>query len=57
MTVPMVIGLKVELVVDGDTIGLNEFVAKILGGTLVGAVTSLHGIPKNWTKIEVKLTR
>lgn len=42
-----------KLVVDGKEIPLNEFVSKMLGGTVVGAVTSLRGIKDNWEKIEV----
>jgi len=49
--------LKVRLFVDGEEIDLSEFVVKILSGVLVGAVTSLRGIKKNWKKIEVKVTR
>ena len=49
--------LDVELSVDGEEIDLSEFVVKILGGTIVGAVTSLRGIKKDWKKIEVKVTR
>ena len=49
--------MNVKLLVDGEEIHLNEFVAKILGGTLVGAVTSLRGIKKDWKEIEVKVTR
>jgi len=52
-----VILLDVKIFVDGKEIGLNEFVAKILSGTLVGAVTSLHGINKDWKEIEVKVIR
>jgi len=49
--------LDVKLFVDGEEIDLNEFVVKILSGTLVGAVTSLRGIKKDWKEIEVKVTR
>jgi len=49
--------LDVKLLVDGEEIGLNEFVVKIFSGTLVGAVTSLRGIKKDWKEIEVKLAR
>jgi len=52
-----VILLEVRLFVDGKEIDLNEFVAKILSGALVGAVTSLHGIKKDWKEIEVKVAR
>jgi len=49
--------LDVKLFVDGEEIDLNEFVVKILGGTIAGAVTSLRGIEKDWKKIEVKVTK
>jgi len=47
----------VKLIVDGEEIELNEFVVKILGGTIVGAVTSLRGVRKDWKQIEIKVTR
>ena len=43
--------------IDGKEIPLNEFVDKMLGGTVVGAVTSLRGIKEDWEKIEIKVTR
>ena len=49
--------LDVKLFVDGEEIYLSEFVVKILSGALVGAVTSLRGIKKNWKEIEVKVAR
>jgi len=49
--------LDVKLLVDGKEIDLNEFVVKILGGTIVGAVTSLRGIKRDWKEIEIKVTR
>jgi hypothetical protein len=49
--------LDAKLVVDGEEIDLNEFVAKILSGTVVGAVTSLRGIKKDWKEIDIKVTR
>ena len=49
--------MDVKLFVDGKEIDLNEFVVKILSGTLVGAVTSLHRVKKDWKKIEVRVTR
>ena len=49
--------MDVKLLVDGEEIDLNEFVTKILSGTVVGAVTSLRGIKKDWKKIEIKVTR
>ena len=49
--------MDAKLVVDGEEIDLNEFVAKILSGTVVGAVTSLRGIKKDWKEIDIKVTR
>lgn len=49
--------MDAELFVDGEKIELNEFVVKILSGTVAGAVTSLRGIKKDWKKIELKVTR
>jgi len=49
--------LDTKLLVDGKDIGLNEFVERILGGTIVGAVTSLRDIKKDWKKIEIRVTK
>lgn len=49
--------MGVKLLVDGEEIDLNEFVRKILNGTIVGAVTSLRDIKKDWKKIEIEVTR
>ncbi len=53
----MVTILDVKLSVDGEDIALNKFVAKMLSGTLVGAVMSLTGIKKDWNEIKVKVTK
>lgn len=49
--------LNVKVFVDGKEIPLNEFVVKILGGTIVGAVTSLKGVKGDWKEIEIKVTQ
>ena len=49
--------MEVKLLVDGEQIDLNEFVVKILGGTIAGAVTSLRDIKKDWKKIEIEVTK
>jgi len=49
--------LDVKLLVDGEKIDLNEFVVRILSGTIVGAVTSLRGMKKDWKKIELEVTK
>ena len=42
---------------DGKEIPLNEFVEKIMSGTVTGAVTSLRGIKDDWKKIEIELEK
>ncbi len=49
--------LNVKLLVNGKPVELNEFVNKILGGTIAGAVTSLRGIKKDWKEIKIEVTR
>jgi hypothetical protein len=49
------LGLKLK--VDGKEIPLNDFVEKILNGTITGAITSLRGIKEEWTKIEVEIQK
>ena len=49
--------LDVKLLVDGKVVELNSFVEKIFGGTVVGAVTSLRGVAKDWKEIEVRVTK
>jgi len=49
--------LDVKLFVDDEEVDLSEFAVKILSGAIVGAVTSLRGIKKNWKEIKVKVTR
>jgi hypothetical protein len=49
--------LNVRLSVDGKQIELNEFVSRILAGTVVGAVTSLRGISKEWKEIRIEVVR
>lgn len=49
--------VEVKLLVDGEDIDLNEFVTKILSGTIIGTVTSLRGIKKSWNEIELKVKK
>jgi len=46
-----------KLRVDGQEIPLNEFVEKILSGSMVGAVTALKGIRDEWKKIEIEILK
>lgn len=49
--------MDTRLTVDGEEVEMNEFVERILGGTLVGAVTSLRGIKKEWKEIRVTVKK
>ena len=49
--------MSIKLLVDDKEIPLNEFVARLLAGTIVGAVTSLKGIKDDWKKIELKVIK
>jgi hypothetical protein len=49
--------MGMKLLIDGKEIPLNEFVEKILNGTIVGAVTSLRGIKEDWKKIEIEISK
>ena len=49
--------MEMKLVIDGKEIPLNEFVNKMLTGTIVGAVTSLRGINEDWKTIKVEITK
>ena len=49
--------MGMKLLVDGKEVPLNEFVEKILNGTIVGAVTSLRGIKEDWKKIEIEISK
>jgi hypothetical protein len=49
--------MVMKLRVDGKEIPLNEFVASILTGATVGAVTSLKGIKEEWKKIEIEISK
>jgi hypothetical protein len=48
--------MGMKLKIDGEEIPLNEFVERLLNGTIVGAVTSLKGIKEDWEKIEVEIS-
>lgn len=43
--------------IDKREIDLNEFVSKILGGMVIGAVETLRDIPEGWEKIEITVKR
>jgi hypothetical protein len=47
--------MSLKLRVDGKEIPLNEFVEKIISGSVIGAVTSLKGVKNNWKRIEIEI--
>ena len=49
--------MSLKLRVDGKEIPLNEFVERIISGSLIGAVTSLKGISGDWKKIEIEIEK
>ena len=49
--------MVMKLRVDGKEIPLNEFVEKIISGSVIGAVTSLKGIKEDWKKIEIEISK
>jgi hypothetical protein len=49
--------MSMKLRVDSEEIPLNEFVEKIITGSVIGAVTSLKGIKEDWKKIEIEISK
>ena len=49
--------MDIELAIDGVEIDMNNFVKKILGNTITGAVSSLREVKKDWKEIEIRLTK
>jgi hypothetical protein len=49
--------LSLKLKVDGKEIPLNEFVERMLSGTITGGVSSLKGIKEDWQKIEIEIQK
>jgi hypothetical protein len=49
--------MDMKLLIDDKEIPLNDFVAKILSGMVIGAVTSLRGIREDWKKIEIEISK
>jgi len=49
--------LSTKLKVDGKEIEINEFVEKFLGGTVVGAVSTLNDVVADWKIIEIVIKK
>jgi hypothetical protein len=47
--------MEVVLTVDGKDIEINHFVQAILGSTVTGAVTTLHGVEDDCKEVVIKV--
>lgn len=49
--------MHLKIKVDDKELPLNEFVEKIIQGTIIGAVTSLKGVKEDWKAIQIEIRR
>ncbi len=49
--------MKVNLMVDGQAIPLNEFTQEIIGNVAVAMAESLRGVDQGWKEIKIKVDR
>ncbi len=49
--------MEIELVIDGEKIVMNDFVQKILGNIVSGAVEPLHGVGDGWSEVSLKIKK
>jgi hypothetical protein len=49
--------VKVEIYVDKEDIGANEFVQNVMGRAIAGAVSALKGVKEDWKEIEIKVRK
>ncbi len=49
--------VEVEIFVDKEEIGANEFVQNVIGKAVVGAVSALKGVKEGWNEVEIKVKR
>lgn len=47
--------MKVEMMVDGKVIPLNDFTQEIVGNVAVAMAESLRGVGQDWREIKIKL--
>jgi hypothetical protein len=47
--------MKVELVVDGQAIPLNDFTQEIIGNVAAAMAQSLRGVEEGWKEITIKV--
>jgi len=49
--------VEVEIFVDNEEIGANEFVQNVMGKAIVGAFSALKGVKEDWKEVEIKVKR
>jgi hypothetical protein len=49
--------VKIELLVDGRNIPMNEFVQKIVGNVIQAMVETLHTIDSGWEEISIHIEK
>jgi hypothetical protein len=47
--------MEVVLTVDGKDVEINHFVQSILGSTVIGAITTLHGVEDDCKEVVIKV--
>ncbi|MFZ2499021.1 MAG: hypothetical protein ACP5N0_06170 [Methanosarcina sp.] len=49
--------MKIELLVDGRKVPMNEFVQKIVGNVIQAIVETLHTIDGGWKEISIHIEK
>ena len=49
--------MEVELIIDGEKIVMNDFVQKMLGNMVGGAVETLNGVEGGWSDVSLKIKK
>lgn len=49
--------MKIELLVDGRKIPMNEFVQKIVGNVIEAMVETLHTVDGDWKEISIHVEK
>ncbi|MGP8320922.1 MAG: hypothetical protein ACT6FE_01145 [Methanosarcinaceae archaeon] len=49
--------MDVELIIDSEKVAMNDFVQKVLGNIVSGAVEPLHGVGDKWSEVSLKIKR
>jgi hypothetical protein len=49
--------VEMEIFVDGEEVGANEFVQNVMGRAIAGAVSALKGVKVDWKEIGITVKR